>query len=257
MAESKDGGRRVSTVDTMFDILEKIREKDGASVLELAEELDIARSTVHDHLTTLHKREIVVNKNGTYYIGLKFLDYGKYAKSRYEISEIVQPTLDQIAKNTGELVWFGIEEHGKLVQLNEAVGEVAVSVANWIGERVHLHTQAVGKSILAHLSEERVHEIVDRHGLPARTNQTITDREELLEELEQIRGDGIAFNDQEYNDGVRAVGSPVIHEDEVLGAVSVSGPANRLSGSFFEEELPNAVQAATNEIELKWISRTR
>lgn len=257
MSDKSSDGRQVATVKTMFDILKHIREKDGLSALELSEELGLARSTVHDHLTTLRNRSFVVNDGGTYYVGLKFLDYGQYARSRHEICEIVQPTLEQLAEETGELVWFGIEEHGKFVHLNEAVGERAVSVAQWVGERRYLHTQAVGKAILAHLSPDYVDKIIEEQGLPSQTEHTITDYDELQAELEQIREDNVAFNHQEFNVGVRAVGAPVIFKGDILGALSVSGPANRLSGDYFEKELPKMLKASANEIELKWTSHVK
>ncbi|MGQ4556565.1 IclR family transcriptional regulator domain-containing protein [Halobellus sp. GM3] len=252
MTDTGEASRRVTTVDTALDILEYIREVDGASVAEVSEEIGLARSTVHDHLTTLRERDLVVNEGGTYHVGLKFLDIGQYAKSRYELGEISQPILDQLAENTSELVWFGVEDHGQVVKVSEAIGDLAVSIDDWIGERRPMHAYSVGKAILAHLPEARVHEIVDRHGLPKFTDNTITDRDALFEALEQIRETGVAFNDQEYVEGVRAIGVPITHEGTVLGGLSLSGPANRLSGAYFEEELPELLKTARNEIELKW-----
>jgi DNA-binding IclR family transcriptional regulator len=252
MENTSEPSRRVITVERMFDILEHIREVNGASAAEIGTGLGLARSTVHDHLTTLRERGYVVNEGGTYHVGLKFLDLGQYAKSRYDLDEIAQPTLDQLAENTGELVWFGIEDHGRVVKLAEGVGESAVSVDDWIGERRPMHAYSVGKAVLAHLPEDRVHEILDQHGLPQFTEKTITDRDALFEAFESIREAGVAFNDEEYKRGVRAIGTPIIDEGEVLGGLSLSGPANRLSGSYFEDELPELLKTARNEIELKW-----
>jgi DNA-binding IclR family transcriptional regulator len=101
------------------------------------------------------------------------------------------------------------------------------------------------------LSEDEVERILERHGLPKKTDQTITDRNELEEELEEIRAEGVAFNINESLLGERAVAAPIVSEKEVMGAITVVGPANRLSGSYFREEIPDLLLGATNEIELR------
>lgn len=252
MENTTDPARRVTTVQRMFEILEQLRAVDGASAAEISTSLGLARSTVHDHLTTLRERGYVVNDAGTYQIGLKFLDLGQYAKSQYEIDTVAQPALEALAENTGELVWFGVEDHGRIVKLSEAIGESAVSVDDWIGERRPMHAYSVGKAVLANFPEDRVDEIIDQHGLPQFTEKTITDRDALFEAFESIRDTGVAFNDEEYKRGVRAIGTPIIHDGESLGGLSLSGPANRLSGPYFEDELPELLKTARNEIELKW-----
>lgn len=93
--------------------------------------------------------------------------------------------------------------------------------------------------------------IIDRHGLPGRTDRTITDRERLYEELETVRERGFARNDGEEVRGIRAVGAPILTgDDSVLGAISISGPESRLQGDRFEEELPTRVMSAANVIEV-------
>lgn len=120
------------------------------------------------------------------------------------------------------------------------------------GKRTHLHVTAAGKAILAHLPEERTREIVDRRGLPPKTDATITDEETLLEELKEIRSRGIAINRGENIDGIRAVGAPVRGADRnVIGAFSVSGPANQLTREPFKTELPEMLLVITNEFELE------
>lgn len=94
-------------------------------------------------------------------------------------------------------------------------------------------------------------EIIDRYGLPELTSNTITDPDELRAELDQIRNDGIAFNDKETVAGLRAIGAPVLSEDTVHGAICVSGPANRLTVDRCHDEVKPLLLEATNELELK------
>jgi len=105
--------------------------------------------------------------------------------------------------------------------------------------------------VLAHLPEARVDDIVERHGLPVLTENTITDCQALREELAEIRETGIAFDDEERLDGLRSVGAAITSEDgDVLGAVSVAGPTSRLREERFREELPAVVRSAVNVIDL-------
>lgn len=252
---SYDTGRRVKTADTVFDIIQLVQESDGAGVSEIAEEVDLAKSTVHDYLNTLVDREYLVKEGNTYRIGLKFLYHGMNAQNWSELVNVVRPALQEIADETGEIVWFLVEEQGKGVYLEKARGTQAVQPYGRLGDRVHLHGIAAGKAILAHLPDERVHEIVDRHGLPKRTEQTITDPDELFTTLEQIRERGYAFNDNEAVNGLRAVASPVHCDGEVLGSIVVSGPESRIRGDRFRETFPELVTKSSNTIELTLASR--
>ena len=123
----------------------------------------------------------------------------------------------------------------------------------YVGRRFYLHQTAAGKALLSRLSQPEVEEIVDRWGLPARTENTITDPEELYEELDVIRDRGYSFNREEQLQGVKAVGVPVTGpDDRVIGAFSVASPANRMSDEWFEEKLPSIALGVTNEFELEY-----
>jgi len=119
------------------------------------------------------------------------------------------------------------------------------------GIQRHLHSTAAGKAILAEMPEQRVMDIISEHELPAETEHTITDPDSLVEELDEIREHGIAYNDEESVEGLRAVGVPVRGSNGIaIGALSVSGPSNRLRGEVFREEIPNIMLGHANEVEL-------
>jgi DNA-binding IclR family transcriptional regulator len=251
MGEGDKPKRSVKTADTIFGIIEHIQVSDGATMREIAESLGLAESTVHTHLTTLLDKEYLVKREHKYYISLKFLEHGMYAKTNYTIANTAQRTLDGLAAQTGEAVYLIVPEHGRGVYISKSLGEHAVQTEGRVGLRRHLHEIAAGKAILAHLPEEQVDDILDRHGLPKKTEQTITDRRELEEELEEIRETGVAFNINESLLGERAVAAAIVPESEVVGAITVVGPANRLSGDHFREEIPDLLLGAVNEVELR------
>lgn len=244
-------GRTVKSLDTTFAIIEKIEELDRAGVSELAEELSIAKSTAHKHLRTLENKEYLVREDKKYRLSLKHLKFGRHALEKVEIADAAGPVIEHLAEETGEAVWVAIEEHGQVVYVNKALGDRAVPSRGGIGNRIDLHSASIGKAILAVLPQSRIDEIIEQRGLPQLTERTITTRDELMEELEEIRERGVAFNDGESLKGLRAVASPVKHDGEVIGAVAVVGTENRMKGDYFREEIPDLVRGAANEIELK------
>jgi DNA-binding IclR family transcriptional regulator len=251
MTSDNSQKRRVKTADTVFTIIETLREMDGATVSELASELDMAVSTIHNHLSTLEDREYVVREDSVFRLGLRFLAHGTYAKHKMDLPTVVRPSLDQLADQTGEVAWLMVEEHGFVIHLSKAMGESAVQTYGEVGKRAHMHQLAAGKAILAHLSEERIREIVDKHGLPKRTEHSIADLDELLDQLQTVRERGYAFNEEEVVEGLRSVGAPIVKENDVVGSISVSAPANRMIGDRYRKEIPELIMGTTNEIELK------
>jgi DNA-binding IclR family transcriptional regulator len=249
MAQTTDN--TVNAVERTFRVVRGLQELDGAGVTELSSHLGLPKSTVHNYLSTLEREEYVVKEGEQYRVGLRFLKHGAYARNRLNIFEIARPELDRLARETGELCNLLVEEHGMGTYLYRTRGDEAVRVKEHVGDRAPLHSTALGKAILAHLPERRVDEIIDQQGLSGTTDETITGRESLMGELEQIRDVGVAFDDEERLPGLRCVAAPVLSNgSRVLGAISVSGPSHRFEGDRFEEELPQRVLETANVIEL-------
>ena len=243
--------REIQTIKNMFRIVEILMERDGARVTEIASELDLAKSTVHQQLGTLYSRGYVVKENGEYHVGLKFLTIGEYARQRREWSQLAKQMVAQLADETDERAQFLVEENGRAIYLYTTAGERAVKADRQSGKVRYLHSSAGGKAILAHMDRERVEEVIDQWGLPAETDQTITDRDELFAELEATRERGYSINKQESIEGLWSIGVPVVVSDDVVGSFSISGPRHRMEKDWFHEELPNLLLGTANELEIK------
>lgn len=244
-------GNTITATRTSLRIVEALERLDGAGVTAVANDLGIAKSTVHNHLRTLEDEGYVTNEDSTYRVGLRFLELGEYQRNRMDIYEKAQPEVTALAEKTGETANVAVEEHGEGVYITRAKGTKAVTDDTYAGKRVKLHCTALGKTILAELPEERVDEIVDTHGLPARTENTITDRAELKSELAEIRERGYAYDREERLSGLRCVAAPVVSEDgDLVAALSVAGPTTRIEGDRFHEEIPKLLRSAVNVIEI-------
>ncbi|WP_123622466.1 IclR family transcriptional regulator [Halorubrum sp. CSM-61] len=250
-AENGAGGDTVRTAETMFDIVRRLVDDDGASLAELASELDYAKSTVHRHLHTLEGLGYVVHRDDGYHVGLRFLEVGVTARSSYRGYDLVRRKVEEIAEVTGERAQFFVEEHGKAVYLSRAVGDQAVRTDPGIGSRIPLYAASAGKAILAELPEPELSDMFERISFDPVTKYTITDPEELRAEIEAGRERGYYFNREESLRGTHAVGVAICGpDDDVIGGLSVTGPSHRLNGERLESELPDLLLGAANELEL-------
>lgn len=240
----------LKSIGTAFNILKHLKERGGRTVTELSNELDMPKSTVQVYLNSLSAENFVVKKNGKYAIGLQFLEYGFFALWNEPMFPEVKPKIEEMAEETGELAACFVEECGDAVFIYGTEGNRSIRTDLSMGDRSGLHCTASGKAIMAHLPAELVQEIVDR-GLDRKTENTITDPDELLDELERIRERGYAYSLEESVENMRAVAAPVLLENRVIGSISLAGPANRFVDRYFEDEIPSVVTGTANELELK------
>ncbi|MFB6201045.1 MAG: IclR family transcriptional regulator [Halorhabdus sp.] len=245
-------GKWLETTGTSLKVLRALKELDGATISEVADHLDRPKSTVLNHLVTLAEARYAVEEEGEYYPALGLLDFGEYVRHRKPGYDLAEQYTEQLTEETGLRSIFVVEEHGRGVFLHTKPGEHSDFRHERLGNVLYLHDTAVGKALLAELPAERVERILDRWGLPAETDNTITDRETLLEELDAVRERGYALNYGENIEGLNAVGVAVSDEDDgLLGAFSVSGAKRQLSGTRLEEAVPQKLLGVANEFELE------
>lgn len=241
----------VKATKVSFEIIDFLRKKSGAGVSEIADYLGKPTSTVYDHLRTLETEEYLIKDDSEYRIGARFLELGEQARSRMKVYHLARPEVDELATKTGNHSNLMIEEHGRGVFLYKAKGENAVRLDTHAGMRVYLQTTALGKSILAFRPLDEVETILDCHGLPKITENSVTSRDQLLTELDQIRERGYAIDNEERVQGMRCIAAPITtSEGRAVAAISVSGPKSRLQGEYLEETLPNLVLQSSNVIEV-------
>lgn len=243
--------RQVKTAVRVFSIVETVQRLDGARLVDITDAEGISKGTAHQYLSTLTDLGYLRKDGHEYEVGIKFLNHGIHAREQYDIMSACRPTIKDLVTETGEIVWVVIEADGKAVYVDKIKSDRAVQTLAHIGTSAHLHYLASGKAILSQLSTDRVGEIIEQHGLPARTDQSITSEDALFAELAEVREQGYAINEGEATPGVRAVGAPVTVDGDVYGAISVTGPENRLEDKTIHDRIVTPLLSATNEIELK------
>lgn len=244
--------QKINAVEISLGVVQELVKQDGARVTEIANELDIAPSTSHKHLQTMLEEGYVIKEGDMYYPSMEYLHIGEYTRRRKPAYRKAEVRVESLAEETGGRTHFVIEEHGRGRYVYTSTGNLAVETFTGKGTNFPLNVTAAGKTILAHLPDERIREIIDQHGLSAATEQSITNEEALFDDLETIRETGVAFNIEEHYEGSSAVAAPVRDPNgNILGALTISGPAQRLKGDFLHEELPDLLLATVNELELE------
>jgi DNA-binding IclR family transcriptional regulator len=242
--------RAVGAVETLLTIIETLEASGGMRVTALADEIDMADSTVHSHLATLEANGYVVKEGDVYQLGGRFLRFGEHVRNRRAAYEMAKPKVKLLAEETGERCQFIVEEHGRGVYLHRETGNQAVWTDSGLGNRIYLHATASGKALLAALPDERVETIIERWDMPELTTNTITDPDELREELTAVREQGYATNREESTEGLHAIGVTIHGDDEIIGAISISGPSHRIQGELLEREIPDRLLGTANELML-------
>jgi DNA-binding IclR family transcriptional regulator len=218
----------IRAVDTLFDIIETIQVQDGAGVSELAAELDMAKSTIHGHLSTLQNRGYLEQDDTSqYHLSLNFLTLGGSVRQKRTIWEQVEPLLAEIAEETGESVSYVVESQGELSFVGAVLGEEGVRTEIDVGFRTDLHTSPEGKLVVAHLPESRQNELLDEIDFPLGNS---VGRAAFTAELDEIRQEGVAFGTETIVKNIATVSVPVIdNQNTFYGAVVVAGPTLRFT----------------------------
>lgn len=246
-----DGGNRVEAVVKTLDILEALWQAEGAGVTELTDRTGVAKSTVHAHLTTLRSKGYVVQDGDEYRLSLRFLSFGEHVKHAEPLYEAADAPIDELSAQVGERVLCSTHQNGLGTVINVSEGTRSFTSDIDIGTHTYLHSSAGGKAMLAHFPEERVEDVIEQWGLPAFSENTITDRETLSDELDAIREEGVAYNNGEYLRGISAIGAPILDNDgTVYGAVTVAGPQHRLENEWEENDLRDRLLSTANTIEV-------
>lgn len=241
----------VGATGATFEVLEALSRRYRAGVTELADELERSKGSVHDHLSTLEQLGYVVQEDGAYRLGLRFLELGTAVRRRERLYRVGRREVERLASSSGETASLVVEEGGQGVFVYRAGDGADATLRD--GSRVPLYACAAGKAILANRPRAAVGMAL-RGDVEGPTDRTLVDRDELESELQTVRDQGLAFDRGELEAGRRSVAAPIVDDDgRAAGAVAVSGPTDRLSGKRLEEDVPGLVLSSANTITVEFV----
>lgn len=246
-----DPQRTIRAVERASQIIGVLRDEGQLGVTQLSSKLEMSKGTIHTHLVTLSEEGFVTQANGKYQLSLRLLGLSEQVTDRIEIYDLVREQIDRLAEETGERAQFSMMEDDMVITVYRAEGEEAIRATVTIGTPQYPHSIAVGKAMIAYLPDHRIDEIVEKHGLPKHTENTIVDVADLKTHLEEIRSREYAIDNEERIRGVRCIGTPLRDDSgRVLGGISISSPARRMSDERIETELKERLLRTANVIEV-------
>jgi DNA-binding IclR family transcriptional regulator len=224
------GGTGIQVIARAADILRALHSAPGGlSQAEVAERVGLARSTIHRLLNALEDEGLVESggPRGRYRLGPAI---GRMADTaRRGLLSSIHPMLEELSQEVNETVDLSVLDRNRMTFVDQVVAPHRLRAVSSVGESVLLHTTANGKAFLASMSPQDLARATS--GTLARlTANTITEPAALLQELERVRTEGIAYDREENSEGVCAVGTIIRGLTGVAVAVSVPLPAQRFYG---------------------------
>jgi IclR family transcriptional regulator, KDG regulon repressor len=229
MQAADSGGVRV--LHKTLDILEAIKSRDaGYKLADLTRKVELPKATVYRILTTLEGRGYLDRAaDGSYRMAKKLFDLQRDVSVEQILNRVAQPIIEKLVASTKETVNLGILDAGEVVVINTVESPQAVRMASKIGNRRHLHSTALGKVFLAGLPEKEFLRLIRMKGLPRLTPNSLVTKADVIAEIERVRKQGWAMDNQENEMDGRCIGAPVFGPDgKVVGALSISGPVFRM-----------------------------
>jgi DNA-binding IclR family transcriptional regulator len=245
----------VQTIERTSSILDILGQSpQGISIRDLSEKIKLPKGTTHRLISSLayfgYARQDPKTRN--YSLGLRLMELGNLLLSQLDLRKEAEPFLYDLAERTKETVHMVFLDRGEIVYIDKVEldhNPSGLRMASRVGLRNPAHSSAVGKVLLSHLNEEELNLLIKEKGLPKRTENTITDRIQLKEHLKAVRTQGYAVDDEENERGIRCVAAPIYNEaGRALAAVSISGPAFRITRKVIQESLKKEVMETAFKI---------
>lgn len=241
----------IKATKTSFEILELLSESGPMGVTDIASYMDISKSSVHNHLSTLYEIDYVTKVNTSYDITYQPFELGHTTRTQDPVYQVARDHINNLVKTTSETVVLAIRENDFCTVISTASGSDDLTDVLFPGKKLPLHATAPGKAILAQLAEDLADE-PPLDELSRLTPKTITDVDQLRDHLTSVLEDGIGYEKGEYREGLYGVGAPIVATDQQRHyALAVCGPESRLSGRRLEEDITGQVISSVNAIEVE------
>ncbi|QGH36490.1 helix-turn-helix domain-containing protein [Gracilibacillus salitolerans] len=246
---------QVQSVERTLSILEILAAyPEGLSIAKLSKDLELAKSTVHRLLSTLSAKGYVQQdeQSGHYRLGIQCLVLASSLLNQLDIRTVAKEALHTLAKSSGEVVHLCIHDSNEVVYIDKVESDQTLRMYSQIGRRALMHCTGVGKALLLGFTQEQLDHLIEEKGLPKFTETTITDKANLQKELKAIKERGYVIDEQEHEKGIRCIAAPLYdHDGNVIAAISIAGPADRVTNERVKGDLARAILDQSKHISAK------
>ncbi|RUS43908.1 IclR family transcriptional regulator [Cohnella sp. AR92] len=237
--------KSIQSVDRALAILELfLGSSPELSVKEISLATGLSKSTAHGIIRTLERGGYLQQNPADlkYKLGMKLFRLGNAFAGSLEIGGIARPILRDLADRLKETVHLVVRQQDEAIYVDKVEGPQSLRIYSHVGKRAPWHCTGVAKAILAYQDEDTVDRLLAQAELQPFTKFTITDVDQLREQMRHIRENGFALDNEEIELGLRCVAAPIFdHQGQAVASVSCSIPSLRLD----ETKLPEVVRTIT------------
>ncbi len=250
IAKLNDGAASVGVISKVLRILEALQGSSaGLGLKAICDRTGIHKSTAHRFLKHLEReRYLIRTEAGAYLIGPRLSQLSARGNHEATLQAVARPILWELWKSTQETVNLAVLDQGTVLYVDVIESPHEFRLSSRVGTRRSVHVTALGKALTAFLPAETRENLLSSIAFHAATPRTIGNLVQFRQELEKIRRQGYAVDDEEAVLGARCVSAPILNSDgEPIAAASVSGPITRVSPSVVAA-LAGAVTSAARAI---------
>lgn len=230
-SRSKEAGS-IQVLDRAIGIMEAVSAVDGMTLTSIAHQTGTTTSTAHRILTTLEANGLVTmdRERKLWFVGVTAFQIGNGFLRNRKVVDLARPLMRDLMSEIGESVNLGIEDDGAIVYLAQIECHNPIRAFHRPGTRTAIHSSAMGKAILASWSDAAIKKLMEKVGMPGFTRKTLTNDRRFFADMETTRERQWALDDEEATVGMRCVAASIHNEfDDIVAAVSISGPTTRLT----------------------------
>ncbi len=252
-----DDAKTVQAVERALYILETLAEAGiPITITQIAQKTSLTLGTAHRLLYTMIQRGFVEQntENSKYRLGIKAFQVGSAAAYFKDLRSVARPVMEDLQQKYNETVNLATLDGTEVVYVDqvESTNIVLVRMFARTGNRGPAYCTGSGKVLLSSLPQDKLKDLVYNMELRKFSNETITDPELLMKELNHVKHDGYALDLGERDEGVRCVAAPINNfEGKVVAALSISGPSIRITTPFIKNELVDAIKNAAKTISIQ------
>jgi IclR family acetate operon transcriptional repressor len=246
MARESGGIQSIERAVAIIEIV--ANHSDGISLAQLSSQLGLNNTTAFHLIKTLLKLGIVAQDTKTkhYHIGSRLFMLAAGALNETTLLSLATPVLERLSRDTGETTHLAVRSHHAIVVIARTAATGLLQLSGGAGATRPAHATAIGKVLLAAMLPEDLEHLLATLPLPPITTKTITDRDELRRELEQIRKHGIAYDKGELDQDVKCVAMPVYDfAGRCIAALGISGPVWRMNAKLLQQKTRQLHAAAS------------
>ena len=226
-------GATIQSVERAYNILMcAARNRDGMKLSEISKDVGLHTSTTFHIVKSLVTLGCLSQDESTkrYRIGRSIFALAAACHAEQDLIELVRPFVDQLSQATGESSHFAVWANYEVMIIVRSHGNGVFQLSEHVGSIRPAHATAIGKALLSGLSKGRFEKWLESVQLPKLTAHTISDPGALLQAVERVKVEGVAYDDCEYNGEARCIAAPVRNfTREIIGSLGISGPVWRLS----------------------------